>query len=196
MKPFKTYFLERDENSQPVNTIALLPGGFKPPTKGHVGVLEDLLANASSGIVVVGKGERDGITQDMSASIWEVYAPYISKPIEIVKSPISPVKSVYDYIDERLSASFIVGAGAPGRENVALDKKVVRDIDRYASITKNKEKYPYVEVREVAIKGDGISGTEARRKINNKDQDTIDYFAIDGLSNSDKDRIKKILNIV
>ena len=196
MKTFKVFFLEKEENSPQVNTVALLPGGFKPPTKGHVGVLEDLLTNASSGVVFIGKGERDGITQDVSANIWEVYAPYISKPIKIIKSPISPVKSVYDYIDENPTTSFIVGAGAPGRENVALGKKIVRDVDRYASIMKNKEKYPYVEVREVAIKGDGISGTEARRKINNREQDAVDYFVMDGLSHSDKDRIKKILNIV
>jgi hypothetical protein len=194
MIKFKQFF-EQNIVSPPGDTTALLPGGFKPPTKGHVGVLEELLSGASNGVVFVGKGDRDGITQDMSAQIWEIYAPYISKPIKVVKSPISPVKSVYDYIEERPTTSFIVGAGAPGRGNAPEGKKLARDIDRYASIQKNKEKYPYVIVKEVAIQGDGISGTEARRKIMNGDSDAVDYFAIDGLSESDKERIKAILNM-
>jgi hypothetical protein len=191
---FKLFF-EQKQISPPGDTTALLPGGFKPPTRGHVGVLENLLSNASNGVVFIGKSERDGVTQDMAAQIWEIYAPYISKPIQVVKSPVSPVKSVYDYIDERPTTSFIVGAGAPGRGNATPDRKLARDIDRYASIVKNKEKYPYVIIREVDIQGDGISGSEARRKIINKDPDALDYFVIDGLSESDKERIKKILNI-
>ena len=49
---FKLFF-EQKQISPPGDTTALLPGGFKPPTRGHVGVLENLLSNASNGVVFI-----------------------------------------------------------------------------------------------------------------------------------------------
>ena len=58
---FKQFF-EKLEN---VETIAVLPGGFKPPTNGHFQALENLLQNADKGVVFIGKSPRDGIDQEI-----------------------------------------------------------------------------------------------------------------------------------
>ena len=119
-------FLERLENAE---TVAVLPGGFKPPTNGHFQALENILQNADKGVVFIGKSPRDGIDQEMAYRIWNIYAPYLSKPVKIIKSLVTPVQSTYDLAVEHNNVNLIVGAGAKDG-----------DITRYNSFIKNPEK--------------------------------------------------------
>ena len=41
-------------------TIALYPGGYKPPTKGHFHSFDYILQDADRGVIFIGKKERDG----------------------------------------------------------------------------------------------------------------------------------------
>lgn len=186
MKTFKHYFEQTEAHVETGETVALFPGGFKPPTKGHFFALEQLLAETNTGIIFVGKSPRDGITQQMSCDIWRVYAPYLSRAVTIVPSPISPVKSVYDIIESEYSGKkrYIVGAGAKDE-----------DITRYNSILKNPQKYPLVFVKKIDMQGGGISGTKVREGIMRKDPDVIDFFVPDVLSETSKEAIRDILRL-
>ena len=137
-------------------------------------------------MVLIGKGERDGITQDMSYQIWSIYAPYLSRPTEIIKCPITPVKSVYDYADQpdNKTRNVVVGAG---------DKD--EDMTRYNHFLKNPEKYPNVYIQKIAIQGQGISGTKVREMIQARDPGVIDYFVPEELKPTDKDRVRKVLGL-
>lgn len=178
MKTFKLFF----EQTQG-ETIVLYPGGFKPPTKGHFEVLKDLLQGADKGIVFIGAKVRDGIDQDMSYQIWEIYKKYLDKPIEIEKVP-QPVAAVYDYARNNFYDKLLFGIGKkPG------------DISRADTLRKNPDKYPNLEVKEVEIKGEGISGTKTRERISAKDPNVINYFVPSEVSKEDKIKIKDILNI-
>jgi nicotinamide mononucleotide adenylyltransferase len=182
MISFKIFF-EQNVNNE---TVALLPGGFKPPTKGHFEALEDLLQAANKGVVFIGKESRDGITQDQSYQIWSIYSRYLSKPVDVIKSPVTPVKSTYDYAIEHSNYNIIVGAGAKDA-----------DITRYNSFIKNPDKYPnVVGIEKINIKREGISGTETRERILAKDPSVVDYFVPEIVNQTDKDRIKQILGIV
>ena len=80
-------------------TVAIYGGGFKPPTKGHFHVVEKTLQEfpeIDELKIFVGGGVREGITQDESIKIWEIYKPYLSDKIEIEPS-VAPVKSVLGY---------------------------------------------------------------------------------------------------
>ena len=66
MNTFKEYFEQQETRSE---RIALLPGGFKPPTKGHFNALRYLLDDADKGIVFIGGKEREGITPEQSEQI-------------------------------------------------------------------------------------------------------------------------------
>jgi len=180
MVSFKQFF----EQIQSVETIAVLPGGFKPPTKGHFQALENMLRNAEKGIVFVGKSPRDGITQEMAYQIWCVYKPYLSKPVEIIKSDVTPVKSTYDLADQFRNVNLVVGAGNKNE-----------DIKRYSWFTKHAEEYPHVIISQIDIQGGGINGTEVRKRIAEKDPHVVDYFTPKILSATDKERIKSILGI-
>jgi len=177
---FKQFF----EQLQNVETIAVLPGGFKPPTKGHFLALENILQDANKGVIFIGKSPRDGIDQEMSYQIWSIYKPYLSKPVEIVKSDVTPVKSTYDLATEHTNVNIIVGAGS--KDN---------DIMRYNYFIKNTEKYPHVVVTPINIQGGNISGTKVRDMILSKDPNVVNYFVPDNIKETDRERIKNILNI-
>jgi hypothetical protein len=121
-KLYATIISEQDDRE----TIALYPGGYKPPTKGHYHSFDYILQDADRGVIFIGKKERDGITAEQSKQIWEIYAKYLGKPVEVIISDVTPVKSVYDYADNNKDVNIIVGAG---------DKD--DDVKRYAYFEKN-----------------------------------------------------------
>ena len=145
--------------------VAIYGGGFKPPTKGHFTVVEKTLADfpeIDELIVYVGGGVRDGITQEDSIQIWEIYKNYLSPKVKILPS-IAPVKSVLDYAKENPTDKIYWVLGA--REG---DEDDIKDIENR---TRSVEKYPNLEVKVITTKG-GVSGTETRQtiKAGNKEQ--------------------------
>jgi phosphopantetheine adenylyltransferase len=178
MQTFKEFY----EDGETHERIALMPGGYKPPTKGHFGAFLYLLQDADKGVVVIGNKDRDGITAEQSKAIWEIYAKYAGKPVDVVLAPVSPVKSVYDYADDNKEVKIIVGAG---------DKD--EDVKRYAYFEQNPEKYPLVSVVKIPLQAEGISGTKTRSLIANNLDEAIAYFVPEEVSETDKDAIKSIL---
>ena len=181
MKTFREYF-EDGEHLRDKERIALMPGGYKPPTKGHFAAFQYLLDDADRGIVVIGNKDRDGITAEQSKAIWDIYAKYAGKPVEIILAPISPVKSVYDYADENKDVEITVGAG---------DKD--EDVKRYAYFEKNVDKYPLVSVTKIPLQAEGISGTKTRSLIASNIDEAIAYFVPEEISETDKAAIKAVL---
>lgn len=178
MNTFKLYF-EQEENS-----VAILPGGFKPPTKGHFRALQYILNDAKKGIVFIGNKDRGGITADMSAYMWGIYSKYLSKPIEIRVSEKTPVFSTIDYVDNNRERRVIVGAG---------DKD--EDIKRYNYFIKNIDTYPLVQIVKIPTQEQGISGTMTRELINTDIDKALDYFLPEEVKSNINDRaqIKNIL---
>lgn len=179
MITFKEYF----EGEETHETVAILPGGFKPPTKGHYNAFKYILQGADKGVVFIGKKERDGITADQARDIWEVYSRYLGKPIEVAIAGITPVKSVYDFADENKDVKIIVGAG---------DKD--EDVKRYEYFIKNVEKYPLVQVVKIPIQSEGISGTKTRELIVSDIDQAIEYFVPEEINETDKNIIKDKLS--
>ena len=178
-KLYATIISEQDDRE----TIALYPGGYKPPTKGHYHSFDYILQDADRGVIFIGKKERDGITAEQSKQIWEIYAKYLNKPVEVIISDVTPVKSVYDYADNNKDVNIIVGAG---------DKD--DDVKRYAYFEKSIEKYPLVRVVKIPLQSEGISGTMTRELIASDIDKAIDYFTPEVLSTEDKANIKQILS--
>jgi len=146
-------------------TVAIYGGGFKPPTKGHFTVVEKALQEypeIDELKIFVGGGVRDGITQDESIKVWNIYKPYLSDKIDVEPS-VAPVKSVLGYAkdhpDEKVY--WILGA----REG---DEDDLKDIENR---TKSLDKYPNIEVKVITTAG-GVSGTKTRAAIasDNKEQ--------------------------
>jgi len=145
-------------------TVAIYGGGFKPPTKGHFTVAQEALKelpDIDELKIFVGGGVRDGITQNESIQIWDIYKNYLSPKVD-VEASVAPVKSVLGYAKENPETKvyWILGA----REGDGDDLK---DIENR---TKSLDKYPNIEVKVITTAG-GISGTKTRQAIrdNNKE---------------------------
>ena len=178
MRTFREYFEDMETR---VDRIALLPGGFKPPTKGHFNALRYLLEDADRGVVFIGGKAREGITPEQSEKIWNIYTKYLDKPVDVVYVP-NPVKAVYDFADEHLDNTLLVGAGEKDE-----------DVKRYKYFQDNVEKYPYVNVVKIPMQEEGISGSETREVIQQDVNDALDYFVPEEVSIEDRDQIKAIL---
>lgn len=186
---FLSFFREQQQN----NILVILPGGFKPPHKGHFEALKFLLkkANANQAKIFIGKKDRDGITQQQSYNIWSIYKNYIPSDIEIVPvtgvdkagREATPLSMTYDFIESNKNnfKGFAVGAGK-------------EDLSRFKGMESNKEKYPNTQIISIPPQFDRISGTKTRSLIQNKDSNALDFIPAE-ISKEDKLRIAKILGI-
>ena len=54
--------------------IALIPGGFKPPTIGHFALVDEVAKNSNfeKVIVLIGHKNRDGVSKEESKEIWDI----------------------------------------------------------------------------------------------------------------------------
>jgi hypothetical protein len=132
-------------------------GGFKPPTKGHFAVVKKSLEqfpDIDKFYIIIGKGIRDGISQDESYSVWNIYKKYLGDKVEIVKADSSPLKYVKDYIKENTDHKSLVFIGSrDGNDEDAQDfVKRKEFFDKYGD---------HVEVKNITTTG-GVSGTKAR----------------------------------
>ncbi len=55
--------------------IALVPGGFKPPTVGHFSLVDEVAKNSNIDkvIVLIGHKNRDGVSKEESQAKWDIY---------------------------------------------------------------------------------------------------------------------------
>jgi len=134
--------------------IALYPGKFKPPHKGHLDVVNQLasLPNVEKVIVLISPKPHEGITAEQSLNIWEkLYLPLINNPgkVKFTISQITPVKDVYDIITDNLDTNFIA---AYGKE----------DAGRYSKL--NSDKVKTYDAGNI----EGISATNLRSALNSQ----------------------------
>ena len=139
-------------------TVALYAGGFKPPHKAHYENAKLLSQNADKLIIFIGPKIREGveITAEQSKAIWEIYGKYLATPVEIVISQVTPIKDIYDWVDQNQSEVDKIITGAMADER-----------GKFSYFTKNKDKYPKVELKDlpviVAKEDDKFSATEIRK---------------------------------
>jgi hypothetical protein len=146
-------FLPEEERKQ---TTALYAGGFKPPTAGHFDVVKEALRQnpeIEEFIIFVGSKERDGVSQDESLLIWEIYNKYLPFKVKIEPSSLPPIKAVYDFAKNHPTREVLWILGA--REDNE------QDFTDISSRTKSITNYPNIEARTIITKG-GVSGTAAR----------------------------------
>jgi hypothetical protein len=146
-----------------VEKVALYPGAFKPPHKGHVATaLRAKEGDIDRVIVFMSTKERDGVSAEQAQKVWDLYKqnnPELEN-VEIVQTP-TPVKDVYDYAKDN-PANLVRAVFGKGEE------------DRFKSLL-DKEKYPHVEVFDAGIEGT-YSATDLRKAIRDNDLEAISEF--------------------
>jgi len=79
-------------------SIALYPGKFKPPHKGHFEVAKQLLDKADRVEVLISGKEHEGINAEQSKAIWELYNKLLGGRLDIKIINESPVTYTLDTI--------------------------------------------------------------------------------------------------
>ncbi len=175
--------LSEEENKQ---TTALYAGGFKPPTGGHFEVVEQALKQnpeIDEFIIFIGNKERNGISQEESLLIWEIYNNYLPFKVKIEPTSKPPIKAVYNFASDHPTREVLWVIGA--REGNEEDFKDI------TSRTKSISKYPNLELRTIVTSG-GVSGTAARNasKIS---LDKFKKFVPDVLSDKETEEVYNIV---
>ena len=171
--------------------IALYPGAFKPPHRGHFNVVSSLLNNNYVGstydindfaekgtsvlkgktsgkvnidkvIVFVGGGERNGITKQEAESIWQVYQQYLPG-LEIVDGQKNPMFAAKDYAKANPNDEFVAITGIRSEDDFVDLKRV--------TTFKNTPNVQGLAITTAG--GSGIRATDFRNKILSGNLDDI-----------------------
>ena len=153
--------LEQDKQ-----TIAIFPGAFKPPHKGHFEVVKKLLANADQVVVLVSPKTREGVTADESVAVWELYKTLLDNNVEIRVALENPVRETYDLVKNNPDTNFIVAFGKG-------------EADRFKRMD-----YPNVKVFDAGTVDD-VNATGLRNAIQGNNVDAIAQFIPDGINITD-----------
>lgn len=165
IKPFLPESIDGKE------VTAVFGGGFKPPTTGHLSVIQKALQDhpeIDNVVIYVGGKVRDGITQDQSFKIWdEHYKTLIDRPVRIEKS-VAPIKDIYRYAKDNPEdiVYFILGA-RQGRED---------DLQDIVNRSKSISKYPNLQLKTISTPDGGMSGTNARKALMLNDKESFKFF--------------------
>ena len=189
--------------------IALYPGAFKPPHRGHFNVVKSLLDGSYNGstysiedykekasdifkggikdkpkiekvIIFVGGGERNGIDKEEATSIWNIYKKHLGN-VELVDGQKNPMFAAKDYARENPNEEFVAVTGIRGQEDFVDLKRVTtfNNVDNVQGLA-------------LASKpGSGVRATDFRNNILSRNLDKIVDFFPEELT---REEILNILN--
>ncbi len=103
-----------DESDDPVvdadypKTVAVVPGAFKPPHKGHLDMVRSYANIADEVVVLISRPTKSGrklpngreITAEDSLEIWNVLAAGLPNVRVEVSSHASPINAAYEYVGD------------------------------------------------------------------------------------------------
>jgi len=189
--------------------VALYPGAFKPPHRGHFEVVKKLLNGSHGGklydvqsykdvgkaalsgesdkvepiskvLVFIGGGERNGLTKEESTAVWKMYAKHLPG-VEIMDGQKNPMFAAKDYAKANPNISFYAVTGVRGQEDI----QDLRRITTYKN-TPN--------VKGLVITGSGEQrATKFRQAILSGNLDTVKDFFPAELS---REEILKIITML
>ena len=175
--------------------IALYPGAFKPPHRGHFEVVKSLLNGTHNGqvytkdnykdagasslsgkksivdkidkvIVFPGGGERNGITKGESIAIWKIYSKYLPG-IEVVDGEKNPMFAAKEYAKANTDKDFYAITGIRSEEDLV-------DLRRITTFTNT----PHVQGLIIpAAKGNEVRASQLRQAALSGNLDELrDFF--------------------
>jgi cytidyltransferase-like protein len=149
-------------------TIALFPGAFKPPHKGHFAAVKKLLEQADEVVVLISPKTREGVTADESVAIWELYKTLLDGSVEIRVAAESPVKEAYRVAESNPDTKFILAAGKGEDERF---KTAVNKLPNVKSIDVGNF--------------EGTNATDLRVALQTNNEDAIKQYIPDGVDIAD-----------
>jgi len=168
--------------------IALVPGGFKPPTAGHFALVDEVAKNSNIDkvIVLIGHKNRDGVSKEESLAIWDIYKKYLPPNVEIqIADNTSPIADVNSLIKNNPQNIYYPVVGIRGEMDLG-------DLNRFDSM-----KGKYDNFKTIVIKSeegeDRISGTNTRAALIGGEKERFQKYLPTELTDEEKDKVWSIL---
>ena len=191
--------------------IALYPGAFKPPHRGHFEVVKRLLNGNHGGkvydidsyaeagtsvlqgtgdqldkiekvLVFIGGGSRNGITKEESIAVWNIYAKYLPGLV-VMDGEKNPMFAAKDYAKANETDKFYAITGIRAEEDLPDLKRV--------TTFKNRENVQGLVIP--AGTNSNVRATDFRNAILSGNLDEVLDFFPEVLS---RDEILKIMNML
>jgi len=185
--------------------IALLPGGFKPPTLGHFSLAKDLATNSfdmakvdgqrldvaekpedikvDKVLVLIGAKERNGITSKESKRIWDIYKRHLPSNVEIVETGTNPMNYSKDsVVKKNPDTQYYAIVGLRSSEDLP-------DLKRSTTY----RNYPNVEVLPVLGKHTEVRASSLRQAILDGKEEEIRKYLPEELSDKELQTVVDII---
>lgn len=189
--------------------VAVVPGAFKPPHRGHLAMVKYYTTLANRVVVWISPVTRklpdskQEITLDMAKKVWDVYLKHegISNVVVVEQAPTaSPVGAAYKYIGEEAKPgeTVILGSSTKPDDKGTPDYMRFKNAGKYAgegvtplygpeyAVDHNLEEFTH------PLTGKAYSASDLRQIIDNGDDEGFSHFLPDGL----QERAPEILNIL
>ena len=167
--------------------IALVPGGFKPPTMGHFYLVDEVAkdSNIDKVIVLIGHKNRDGVSKEESKAVWNIYKKYLPSNVEIqIADNSSPIADVASIIKNNPQNTYYPVVGIRGEMDLG-------DLKRFDSL---KDKYDNFQTIVIKSEGeDRISGTNTRAALIGGEKERFQSYLPTELSDEEKEEVWSIL---
>jgi hypothetical protein len=170
----------------PSRVLAVVPGAFKPPHRGHVAMVAEYAGEADEVIVLVSPVDREGISADQSIALWNIYLeelPYDN--IKVMKSPVnSPVLAAYQFVENpddnpqwaQPGDEVIMGVSTKGGD----EERFCRNVQKYARegvlVRANCAIDPAGGSFTNQETGEPFSATNMRRAIANRNKELASFI--------------------
>ena len=168
--------------------IALVPGGFKPPTAGHFALVDEVAKNSNIDkvIVLIGHKNRDGVSKEESLAIWDTYKKYLPSNIEIqIADNASPVADVNSLIKNNPQNMYYPVVGIRGEMDLG-------DLNRFKSLEGKYDNFKPLVIR--SEEGENrISGTNTRAALIGGEKERFQTYLPTELTDEEKDKVWSIL---
>jgi hypothetical protein len=191
--------------------VALFPGAFKPPTKGHFLAVKELATNTfkaakwdsdqtgkitpgtlRSGeakdkvdtvVVIISNKARNGISAEDSLKVWNIYKKYLPGNVDIIISPdADPIRTALQMVKQNPDKQFI--------NTVYLrTEKDYPDLSRI----KTFEKYPNSKGLALKSELEGVRATDLRNAVITNSFDLFKQYIPEELS---QEEAQLIFNMV
>lgn len=169
-----------------MTSVALVPGGYKPPTSGHFYLVNEMAKRSEINevIVLIGHKVRDGITAEQSLAIWEIYKNHLPSNVTIhISEANSPILDIHKIIGENPQNFYFPVVGIRSE----ADQK---DIKRFDSLSTK-----FSNFKTIVLSGDpDVSGTKARQSLMEGNHDILKHYLPDALSDVEMQQVVDILN--
>ena len=193
MNLLTNYLLEGLLSEENKKIVALYGGGFKPPIGGHFEVVDEALKQypeIDELIILVGSGERNGISQAEAILIWDIYLNYLPIKVKIQPSK-SPIGDIYRFAKDNPQdiIYWVIGK----REGAEDDDKDIAD--RAKGLENNTGKYNNIDLKVITTQDEGMRGRNSRAAAK-KGKAYFTPFLPDVLSKEDKSNVFDIVSPV